>query len=37
VLLSGYNEIPRLGVRMSSGSEIPAKAPELSREAELNF
>jgi len=37
VLLSGYNEIPRLGVRMSTGSDMPAKAPELSREAELNF
>lgn len=37
VLLSGYNEIPRLGVRLSTGMDIPTKAAKLAREAELNL
>ncbi len=38
VLLSGYTEIPRLGVRMNNGLDAPAtRAAGLTREAELNL
>lgn len=37
VLLSGYSEIPRLGVKMNDSLEAPVRETPVTTEAEMNF